>query len=509
MLIRRNSTRLIVNTGAQYTRTVINLVLSLYSTRLILNALGVVDYGIFTLIAGVVSMLSFMTNAMVTTTQRFLSYHQAKSDLKTQQEVFGNSLLMHLFFCLIVLALLEVAGLFLFDGFLNILPERIEAAKIVYQCAIFMILLSFITAPFKALLIAHENLVYISFVEVCDGIVKVLIALALTQWGADKLILYGYLMSAIYGINLLAFLIYDFRHYEECVVPSVRNLNKSYLKSMSSFIGWQLYSTGCIIGRTQGTAIVLNRFFGTVINASFGIALHVNGAVSFVSSSLFHAIAPQIVKAEGIGNRQKMFRLAETASKFGFLLLAVLVVPIICCMETLLQLWLGYVPAGSVLFCRAILITALIDQITLGLGTANTAIGDIRNYSLVINTIKLITLPILIVLLWVNINLHIAIWCYPVIELLCALCRLPYLKINGGLRIREYAKHVFMRIFVPFVFLCLSYSIINYLQMAFVGFCVLGLLVTLLYILLIYVSSLETEERILINSFISRISNRP
>ena len=326
----RSSTRLIVNTGAQYLRTIINIVLSLYSTRLILHALGIEDYGVYTLIAGVVSMLAFMTNAMVSTTQRFMSYHQTKSTLATQQIIFGNSIIMHLLFGVVVLLLLEVIGLFLFDGFLNIVPARISAAKIVYQCAIAMILCSFMTAPFKALLISHENLVYISIIDILDGILKVGVALVLLALNQDKLILYGYLMISIYLLNLFAFLIYDGIKYQECVLPKIKNFNKEYLKSMSSYVGWQLYSTGCVIGRTQGTAIILNRFFGTVINAAFGIALQLSGAVNFISSALVTAINPQIVKAEGSGNRKKMFELAEVASKFSFLLLAMVVIPIAC-----------------------------------------------------------------------------------------------------------------------------------------------------------------------------------
>ena len=216
----QNSTRLIVNTSAQYARTLINLVLSLYSTRVILSALGIQDYGVYTLIAGVVSMLAFMTNAMVSTTQRFMSFHQTKSNLEVQQRIFGNSVLMHIFFSLGVLILLEIVGLFLFDGFLNIAPERVPAAKIVYQCAITMILCSFITAPFKALLISHENLVYISIIDVLDGLMKVGVAFLLIYITHDKLILYGYLMIAIYVLNLIAFSVYDFRKYKECVIPT-------------------------------------------------------------------------------------------------------------------------------------------------------------------------------------------------------------------------------------------------------------------------------------------------
>lgn len=495
----RSSNRLIINTGAQYTRSIINIVLSLYSTRLILLALGVNDYGIFTLIAGVVSMLSFMTTAMVSTTQRFMSYHQAKSTIKVQQSLFGTSILMHLIFSVIVLLILEVVGLFIFNGFLNIPPDRNFAAKIIYQCAIAMILCSFMTAPFKALLISHENLVYTSIIDVLDGVLKVGIAIFLTVISYDKLILYGFLMIGINLFNLLAFLIYDFRKYEECVLPKIRSFNKGYLKSMSSYVGWQLYSTGCVVGRTQGTAIILNRFFGAAINAAFGIALQISGSINFISSALLTSINPQIVKAEGNGDRIKMFRLAEAASKFSSLLLAMIIIPVSFVLPELLKLWLEDVPQGSVLFCQVILYTALIDQITSGLISANQAIGNIGPYALTINTIKVLTLPCLYLLLHFGVELNIAIWSYAVLELICAICRLPFLKYSGGLKIRLFIKNVFLKLTFPCIFLAASYFIIQHFHLSVILFIICCIPVTFIYWIIIYRFSLDRSEQDIIH----------
>lgn len=501
----RSSTRLVVNTSAQYARTIVNLILSLYSTRLILHALGVADYGIFTLIAGVVSMLAFMTNAMVTTTQRFMSYHQTKSSLEEQKRVFGCSVQMHILFSFGILLILEIIGLFLFDGFLNIAQERVSAAKIVYQCAITMIILSFISAPFKALLISYENLVYTSIIDVLDGVLKVGIAILLTHLNSDKLVLYGYLMIGVYLVNFLSFVIYDFKRYPTCVFPKLQYFNKDYLKSMGSFVVWQLYSTGCIIGRTQGIALVLNRFFGTVVNAAFGIALQVSGAISFISSALVTAINPQIIKAEGGGDRHKMFELAEIASKYSFLLLAMVVVPIIFVLPEVLKLWLGEVPTDSVLFCRVILIAALLDQVTYGLGTANAAIGNIKPYSLTVNTIKVLTVPALLILLLIGVEIKIAIWIYAIFELVCALTRLPFLKYNGGLNIHEYVKNVFGKIAIPFLFLLIAYISLNYLVSNIGSFILAALFVTILYVCGIYIFSLSQKEKIIIDNILLKV----
>lgn len=504
----QNSTRVIVNTFAQYTRTIINIALSFYSTRLILGALGVNDYGIFTLIAGVVAMLSFMTAAMVTTTQRFMSYHQTKSNLQMQKVVFGNSVILHAIFAIVILIILEAISGFLFDGFLNIQPERIEAAKKVYQCVIFMLIVSFMTAPYKSLLISHENIVYTSSIEVLDGVARVIIAIILTHLSYDKLILYGILMLCVSLFDFLAFAIYDFVKYAECVIPKLKWFNRTYIKSMSSFIGWQLYSTGCIIGRTQGTAIILNKIYGTAINASFGIAQQISGGISFISSSLMTAINPQIVKAEGSGDRQRMLRLSETASKFSTLLMALLVIPICFVLPQLLEAWLGTVPDYSVLFCKVILITALLDQISMGLGSANQAIGNIGRYSIVVNTIKLLTLPILLILLEIGVSLRIAIWSYAAIELICALCRIPFLKYNGGLNIGKYIKNVFLRLPIPIIYLLIISYILKLFGMSLIYYILFCVPMALGYLFIVYYTALTKDETKICQPLFVTIKNK-
>ncbi len=392
-----NAQRVVINTLAQYIRTAINLCLSLYSTRLVLSALGVDDYGIYTLIAGVVSLLAFVVNAMVVTTQRYMSFYNGKGDVEKLKEIFTNSVFIHILLGIIVALIIEGVGIFLFDGFFNIEPSRIDAAKIVYHCVTIMLVLSFLTAPFRALLISHENIVFISIIDVLDGILRVAIAVAISSVSVDRLIIYAELLCLIQLLNFLAFSIYDKRNYEECVLPRVKDVKINYLREISSFAGWTIYSVGCIAGRTQGVSIILNKFFSVAVNAAFGVALHVSGALSFLSHSVINAMNPQIMKAEGAGNRERMLRLAEMESKFCFLLIGMIVIPCIFEMPGLLSIWLKEVPEYAVLFCRFILLTSMVDQLTIGLGAANQAIGDIRNYSITVNSIKLLTLvPILI-----------------------------------------------------------------------------------------------------------------
>lgn len=457
-----SSQRIIVNTIAQYTRTIINVCLSLYSTRLILSALGQSDYGIYSVVAGVVAMLSFVTNALITTTQRYLSFHHGKKDLNQVRLVFSNSWLLHIFLGILVVAILGVLGPWITQDFLNIEDARRSAALFVYLSAVAMLFLSFITAPVRALFIARENIVYTSVIDVLDGVLKLTIAIMLSKITYDHLIAYSSMLIAISGFNLLAFTIYASIKFPEFHLPRLRELNKQYLKGLSNFAGWTIYSAGCVIARNQGISVILNLFYGTVINAAYGIAQQVMGAVQFISTSILQAMNPQIMKAEGAGERERMLRLCEYESKYSFLLLSLVAIPLIAEMEMILHLWLRHVPEYAVMFCRFILVASLCDQISVGLTSANQAIGQIRNYNIIFYTLKLV----IIIIGWICLKLQLPIssimWAYVIIELLTSLLRLPLMKWIANINMKLFCKNVFARILVPILIISCTCLIITH-----------------------------------------------
>ena len=460
-----NSQRIIVNTIAQYTRTIINVCLSLYSTRLILSALGQNDFGIYSVVAGVVAMLSFVTNALVITTQRYLSFHHGKNDLNQVRKVFGNSWLLHLFIGLLITIILGTIGPWITQNFLNIEEVRRGAALVVYFAAVVIVLLTFITAPIRALFIARENIVYTSFIDVLDGVLKLLIAILLSKVTYDHLISYSVLLTCISIFNLLAFAIYAAIKFPEFHLPKLRELDKQYIKGLSDFAGWTIYSTGCIIARNQGISVVLNLFYGTIVNSAYGIAMQVSGAVQFVSTSIINAMNPQIMKAEGAGQRERMVRLCEFESKYAFLLLAMIVIPLIAEMEVILTFWLGDVPEHAVMFCRFILIAALCDQISIGWTSANQAIGKIRTYNIIFYTLKLLV----IVIAWWSLKQGLPIvsvmWGYVSIELIGSFVRLPLMKHTANIPIIPFFKNVFLHIVGPLVtMVVICYISITYIE---------------------------------------------
>lgn len=490
-----SSQRIVVNTAAQYTRTVINVCLSLYSTRLILAALGENDYGIYSLVAGVVMMLSFITNAMVTTTQRFLSYSHGQQDKEKLHTVFGNSLLLHVFVGLVILLILACAQPLVVHK-LNIETSRMGAANIVYIAAAGMLLLSIITAPYRALYIARENIVYISVIDVLDGILKVLIAIGLTYLiSLDKLILYAALMTGISIFNLLAFSCYAHAKFEECHIPRLKEFDREFIQDISKFIGWNLYGTGCIISRTQGISIIVNHFAGTAINAAYGVAQQVQGSLGFIAYSILNAIAPQITKAESRGERGQMLNLAGAASKYATLLLSLVCIPIIFEMQALLEIWLGNVPAHAIAFCRFILIAAVFDQMTIGLTTANQAIGDIRRFTFAANTIKLLSLPLAYVFLRTGFSVDSVMWAFCLGELGCSLSRIPLIKKCSGLNGWKFIKQNILPVIPPVIVeIGICYVICHTLSMNW-RFIPTGVLAIAGTLPLVYLISLTKDEK--------------
>lgn len=488
--------RIVINTLAQHTRAIINICLSLYSTRLVLQALGQSDFGIFSLVGGVVAMLAFLTNAMVVTTQRQLSYCHGKGDPLALKSMFSTSLLLHIVIGAVLSGALLVLTPFIFDGFLDIPAGRIPTAKGVYYLAILAMVITFLTAPYKALFIAREEIVYVSGVEIMDGVLKLAFALCLPFITYDRLMAYAFAVAGIMAFNYLALALWAVTHFNESLLlPRFRLVTRQNIRELTGFATWTIYSMGCVIVRSQGVAVILNRFFGTVVNSAYGIAHQVYASVVFIAQAVVNAMSPQIVKAEAGDERQRMLSLAELSSKYAFLLLATVTVPLSFEMPSVLSLWLGDVPDHTVTLSRFVILSALFDQITIGLGTANQAIGRIRNYSIAINTIKVLTLPAFWCCLWLGSSVVQAMYIYLGFEVVGAMMRLPFLKYTAGLSIRHFVKHVFGRVLLPLV----AISVVCYLMVTYVElplrFLLTGVVTVVTAAVTIWFFALDDAER--------------
>lgn len=272
---------------------------------------------------------------------------------------------------------------------------------------------------------------------------------------------------------------------------------------MSSFMGWMIYSTGCVTGRTQGIAIIINKFFTTAVNAAYGIGLQVSSQMSFLSSAIITAIRPQIIKAEGAGNRQRTIRLSEMACKFSFFMISLVSIPAVFHMDDLLSIWLVKVPEHAVMFCQYILLAVCVDQLTSPLAVANAAIGNVRIYSLWVNTIKLFTLPFVYFTLKMGYSVESIMIVYLSFETICMLSRLIFLRINIQLNIWNFTKNVVLPLVAPVVITLISCSLLcPYFSgiEVLINFCILFIIYGSSFLLL----GLVKDERNILMSFIKR-----
>lgn len=443
-----SNTRLIVNTLAQNVRTLLNIVLSLYSTRIVMDALGQSDYGIYMLVAGIVSLMSYLSNTLIITTQRHLSFAAGSGDMKGVKTIYANSYLLHWLLGLLLAAVcLSVTSWIFSDGMLKIPADRMFESRLVYFMVVMSVFITLITSPFKALITAHENIVYISMVDVLDGILKLVLVFALYLVEEWRLTVYSVIITGVMLFNFVLLAGYCLRKYEECIiVPRLSMWDTDAQKKIAGFATWTLYGMMCVYVRTQGVAVIVNRMIGTVANAAFGIATQIFGSVQFLSQAIINAISPQIIKAKGANDTDRAIRLSLAESRYCYLLLSIVVIPLTIEMPSVLQLWLKDVPEHTVLFCRMMLIASLLDQITIGLGTLNQARGKIRTYTLITFTTKVMAVPVGLCLIEQGYGIWGLVLSYCAFECLSAFLRLPLLVKSVGVRWGVYTTDVVLRI---------------------------------------------------------------
>lgn len=503
----RASTRVAVNTSVQYLRTFVSIIITLYTSRVVLANLGVEDYGIFSLIGGVVALLAFIQNNLSRTTQRFLSYYHGKNDQAMIVKIFNNSVATQWIVSILLCGVLAMLADVLLEHLVNIPSGRQSAARCVYWLMIASLFVNLQSTPYLATLIARENIVYSSIVQMVDALLKIPVAVSLIWISDNRLEWYSGMSFLVVSLNFFMYYAYCKSKYAECRSFSFRSFDRTLFREMFSFMGWNVYGTACIFGRTQGIAILLNRFFGTAVNAAFGIGGQVSGQIGFLSSALTTAINPQIIKAEGGGERKRMFRLSEISCKFSFLLMSVVAIPAIIYMPTLLKLWLKDVPEYTSMFCIAVILANQIDLLTLNLNTANQAIGNVKIYSICINTIKILTLPVAWYVLHLGKNPTAVMAVYVIFEALCAMSRLVFLHITVRLSVKQYLRNVFFMVIPP---VAVNILICHYVSTYLTGwmFLVTGCISVIMTGAVTLLVGLRPDERMVLEGLTGRIFKR-
>lgn len=379
-MTENTSKRLAKNTAFMYIRMGILMLISLYTSRVVLRELGIDDYGIYNLVGSVVGMFTSLKILFSSSTQRFLNYEMGRGNEESLQLVFNISLIVHLLICLVFVILVESVGIWFLESKINVSPDRHFAAAVVFHLSVCTAVIGVMTTPYDAVVIAHEKMDFYAYVSIFEGIMRLLIVTLLAFLPYDKLITYGVLQMLVSMIVRLVNVIYCKRRF-----PETRNKkmwDKQYFKQMMSFACWNFLGTTVFTLYHNGLNMILNVFGGTIVNAARGIAYQINNVLLQFINNVTVVINPYCIKIWSAGEKEKAFKMIFFSSKILFIIQLCLLIPLYYLTPEILQIWLGQVPEYSVIFIRLILIYSLVRSLHPSLDLLFKSCGNIRNYQI-------------------------------------------------------------------------------------------------------------------------------
>lgn len=389
-----------------YIRMGILILVNLYTSRIILHALGAEDFGLYSVVGSVVAFLGFLNTSMTGASQRYLSFAKGKGNIEEENSVFNSLCVTHAIIAFAIFVIAESAGIFYINTYLNVDPSRITAAHIVFQFSLACLLCKTLTVPYNAAIISNEKMDAFALISIAEGLLQLAVAFLLPMVIADKLVLYGGLMFAVAFITQLCYIFYSHKKFSECRLHN--NWKRSNIYEIFVYSGWNLFGSLSSVVISQGINIVLNFYFGVVINAARGIATQVNGALASFTGNFQQSLRPQIIKTYAAEDYSQMHQYIIVGSRLSFFLLLALAVPFMFNMHDVLSLWLVKVPEYTLWLCRLELIYALIGTLSGTLLIGVMATNKIKKYQLVVATINMSTLPLAVLTLQVYKNPYIA-----------------------------------------------------------------------------------------------------
>ena len=452
------------NTLMLYVRMLFGMLVSLYTSRVVLNTLGVEDYGINNVVGGIAASFSLVSGALSYSVSRFLTFELGRGDMIRLKRIFSTALSIQFVLIVIVFVLMETAGVWFLNNYVTIPSERIYAANWVFQANVFCFLLGLASVPYNASIISHERMKVFAYMGILDVILRLLAVLfiAYSPWAFDRMIVYSLLLVAVMVLLQFFYFHYCWTNFEEC--RSWMTFDKKYWKEISSFAGWNFVGSTACIAKDQGVNILLNMFYAPIVNAARGISITVSAVVSSFASNFMTALNPQITKSYASGDYGYVFNLVERGTRFSFYILFILSLPILFETEFVLTIWLKEYPDHTINFVRLVLILSLMDSLSNTLITLQAATGKIRNYQLVVGGMLLMNFPLSYVCLRIGMPSE-SVFCVALfVSICCFLLRLLMLRINVNLSIRWFLKKVCFNVLL--VVLCsIIIPIIIYVQM--------------------------------------------
>jgi len=463
-----NNKRIAKNTLMLYFRQILILLVSLYTVRVVLEALGVEDYGIYSVVGGIVSFFSFLSGTMASATQRFFSYAIGQGDYERLKKTFTVNWFIYGVIAIVALILLETVGLWFVNEQLNVPPERFESAVWIFHFSVFMFIATIFSTPFMAIIIAHEDMQIYAYVSIVEVLMKLGVVFLLVHLPWDKLELYGMLTFAVSIITTVIYIVICIRKYTECQFRKFY-WDKGLFHEILGFTGWTLFGQITSVGRNQAVTILLNQVFNPVVVAARAIAINITGQINVFSNNFNLGLYPPIIKSYAADDKKEMFSLIFNGSKISFFLMWVFALPFFLEMDTILTLWLKNPPPEAVLFTRLALVEVLINTISLPITTAARAPGKMKIYELTLGCIQLA----IFVASWMVLKMGGAAYLVFVVAIVANIVmfvvRLLIVRMLIGLSLRPFFQQVILPITIVTLFSAIpSFAIHTFLATGFI-----------------------------------------
>lgn len=476
-----------------YIRTIFTMLVSLFTSRVVLQILGVEDYGIYNVVGGVVAMFSLFSSSLSAAISRYITYELGKRNRKKLSDVFSTSLNILIVLSVVLAIVIELVGVWFLNTRLNIPAERMIAANWVMQCSIVVFVINLISVPYNAAIIAHEKMDVYAYISIVDVILKLIVVYALNISPIDKLISFAILLVVVQLIIRIIYGIYCGRKFEECKFRWV--YDKSLLKQIGSFAGWNLFGSGAYLFNTQGVNIVTNLFFGVTINAARGVTGQVENAVRTFVNNFTTAMNPQITKSYAEGNLDYMFMLVCRGAKFSYLLMFIFVVPFIFEADKILEIWLGVVPESAALFLKLSMVGTLFDILGNSTAHAAWATGDVKRYYKYVASIGCLVFPFSYVAFLFGLPAYASYIVFIVIYLILIFVKLYIIKGLMNFPITKYFSEVVYRLLPVSILSFIPPGIVYFTtEEGYVRLFVLTLISIIGTCFFIYVTALEQSE---------------
>lgn len=492
----KNSKRIAKNTMMLYIRMLLLMAVTLYTSRVVLKALGVNDFGIYNVVGGVVTMFSILSNSLSSAISRFITYELGKENFTKLKNIFSTAVTIQITLAVAITLIAEIVGLWFLNTKMNIPTERMEAANWTFQFSVITFVINLISVPYNAAIIAHEKMSAFAYISILEALLKLSIAFLIIISPIDKLIFYACLICIISLIIRLIYGHYCKSHFKECTYSFY--WDKDLLKQMFGFAGWNFIGSSSALLRDQGGNILINLFFGPAVNAARGIAFQVNTATQNFIASFTMALNPQITKSYASNNYDYMMKLVFKGARFSFYLLLILTLPIFLNTNYILKLWLGIVPEHTIQFIRLILVFTLSESISQPLITAQHATGKIKNYQIIVGGLQMLNLPIAYLALKNGAIPETIFFVAIAISQICFIARLWMMKTSINLSILGFYSKVYLNILkVSLVAIILPIGLSIYKSDS-ITFFIMSSIVTIVYTFLcIFFIGCDKEEQML------------